>query len=302
MGRGKSIDMTGWVMKEHGVPDSLLTVIEKAYSKNNSLYWKCQCECGNIKNIQSTALRSGKTKSCGCLKTYKLSNNLKGKRFGRLIALEPTEKRQAGSIIWKCLCDCGNISYVSCKTLVAGQILSCGCLATETRSYDLKNQRFGKLLAIQNLGYDKNKKGNLWLCKCDCGNFHKTTARNLIRGDTKSCGCLTSFGEETIRKILTSNNIIFSTQKIYFDLISENGNFLRYDFYVNNEFLLEYDGEQHYMERNNSNDTLEERQARDKIKNEYAKSHNIPLKRIPYWDFDKITLENIMSDKWLINN
>jgi hypothetical protein len=51
MGRGKSIDMTGWVMKEHGVPDSLLTVIEKAYSKNNSLYWKCQCECGNIKNI-----------------------------------------------------------------------------------------------------------------------------------------------------------------------------------------------------------------------------------------------------------
>ena len=40
----------------------------------------------------------------------------------------------------------------------------------------------------------------------------------------------------------------------------------------------------------------------DKLKNEYAKFHNIPLKRIPYWDFDKITLENIMSDKWLINN
>lgn len=24
------IDMTGWVMKEHGIPDSLLTVIEPA--------------------------------------------------------------------------------------------------------------------------------------------------------------------------------------------------------------------------------------------------------------------------------
>ena len=47
---------------------------------------------------------------------------------------------------------------------------------------------------------------------------------------------------------------------------------------------------------------FQQRQEYDIIKNNYAKSHNIPLKRIPYWDFDQITLENIMSDKWLINN
>jgi hypothetical protein len=43
-----------------------LTVIELAYIKR-SAYWKCQCECGNIVIVQSNSLRSGKTKSCGCL-------------------------------------------------------------------------------------------------------------------------------------------------------------------------------------------------------------------------------------------
>ena len=52
----------------------------------------------------------------------------------------------------------------------------------------------------------------------------------------------------------------------------------------------------------NTPERLAQTQYYDQIKNEYAKSHNIPLKRIPYWDYDKITLENIMSDKWLINN
>ena len=37
--------------------------------KNNKRYvvWKCQCECGNIANVIGSCLRSGNTKSCGCL-------------------------------------------------------------------------------------------------------------------------------------------------------------------------------------------------------------------------------------------
>lgn len=38
----------------------------------------------------------------------------------------------------------------------------------------------------------------------------------------------------------------------------------------------------------------------DKIKNEYALSHNIPLVRIPYKERDHITLEMIMGDKYLV--
>lgn len=47
-------------------------------------------------------------------------------------------------------------------------------------------------------------------------------------------------------------------------------------------------------------DSLEKRQAHDHIKNEYAKSHNIPLVRIPYTELDNISLDMIMGDKFLI--
>ena len=55
------IDMTNWVMKEHGIPDSKWTVI--SYSGKSK--WKCQCECGNIKEVDGNCLRRGGSKSCG---------------------------------------------------------------------------------------------------------------------------------------------------------------------------------------------------------------------------------------------
>jgi hypothetical protein len=57
--------------------------------------------------------------------------------------------------------------------------------------------------------------------------------------------------------------------------------------------LIEYDGIGHYEPSFGSSaeerqKKLEEQQKRDKIKTEWAKSNNIPLLRIPYWDFDRI--------------
>ena len=48
--------------------------------------------------------------------------------------------------------------------------------------------------------------------------------------------------------------------------------------------------------------SLEEIKNNDKIKNNYAFTHNIPLKRIPYTQLNKLSLEDIISDKWLINS
>jgi hypothetical protein len=46
-----------------------LTVIEAAGgNKSGKKLWKCQCDCGEIKTIQHSNLRSGGTKSCGCLR------------------------------------------------------------------------------------------------------------------------------------------------------------------------------------------------------------------------------------------
>lgn len=46
-----------------------LTVIEKTDKRGSggAVFWKCLCECGNTKDVSSSCLRTGQTKSCGCL-------------------------------------------------------------------------------------------------------------------------------------------------------------------------------------------------------------------------------------------
>lgn len=58
---GSFIDLTN---KKFGK----LLVLEKLYKKGNEWYWKCQCDCGNFCEVRGVSLRTGKTKSCGCLK------------------------------------------------------------------------------------------------------------------------------------------------------------------------------------------------------------------------------------------
>ena len=59
---GKLIDLTG---KKFG----RLTVIERSYpnTKWGLPRWLCKCSCGTEKVIDSSNLKSGRTKSCGCL-------------------------------------------------------------------------------------------------------------------------------------------------------------------------------------------------------------------------------------------
>lgn len=46
-----------------------LTVLEECKErKDNKRVYKCLCECGNITNVIGTHLRSGKVKSCKCLR------------------------------------------------------------------------------------------------------------------------------------------------------------------------------------------------------------------------------------------
>ena len=52
-----------------------------------------------------------------------------GRRFGRLVALYPTERRDGrGSVYWRCRCDCGNTANITEASLTHGNARSCGCL------------------------------------------------------------------------------------------------------------------------------------------------------------------------------
>ena len=115
--------------------------------------------------------------------------DLTGERFGKLVAVRPTEKRQKGSnsVLWECNCDCGNTTYVSTGDLRGGNTRSCGCLR-QSLLKDLTGQRFGKLTVVRKT--EQRKYGvRLWECVCDCGNASFVSSFNLKSGRTTSCGC-----------------------------------------------------------------------------------------------------------------
>lgn len=60
------------------------------------------------------------------MKTIDITNN----RYGKLVVLERT-KKISGKTVWKCQCDCGNITYVLTSNLTCNRIKSCGCLRIE---------------------------------------------------------------------------------------------------------------------------------------------------------------------------
>lgn len=55
--------------------------------------------------------------------------NLVGQRFGKLLVVESANKSKNGSVLWKCLCDCTNISFVTSRHLNRknNNVRSCGC-------------------------------------------------------------------------------------------------------------------------------------------------------------------------------
>ena len=111
----------------------------------------------------------------------------------------------------------------------------------------------------------------------------------------------TSSLEEKIITILKKEKIKFQREKTYPDL---KFGYYRFDFFLPQyNLLIEVDGAQHYkfskIFHKKRQDFLKA-QERDRRKNSYALSHNIPLVRIPYWERDNITLDMILGDKYLI--
>lgn len=181
---------------------------------------------------------------------------------------------------------------------------------------DLTGKRIGHLTVLK-LDEEGMKKRNgytnaLWLCKCDCGNIISVRSPALIDEEIISCGCIKnrSVGEDKIYNILKENNIKFLFDSCYFNDLYVNNDKLklgRYDFILFDEYnvpirIIEYDGETHYQETEffKRSIPLEVRKKYDEIKNIYAKEHNIPLVRIPYWEKKNITIDMLLGDEYLI--
>lgn len=57
--------------------------------------------------------------------------DLTGQRFGRLTVICDSGKRKRSFVVWRCVCDCGNIAEVKTDSLKSGNTKSCGCLHDE---------------------------------------------------------------------------------------------------------------------------------------------------------------------------
>lgn len=279
---------------------NFLTVLEKTEErKRGAVVWKCLCDCGNMKKVTTTNLIKNRVMSCGCYNKRLVSNNYKdiiNQRFGRLVVIKKTNKRtNRREIIWKCKCDCGQECETTSDRLTRGITKSCGCLQKEVaRSTGLEcgknliNKKFGKLTPFK-LTYLNGERA--YLCQCDCGGAITVKSKYLLRGSIKSCGCLkTSAGEYVIEQILLENKIPFIKQYHTKDCKFPDTNYYAYfDFYVNNSYIIEYDGQQHFspqcfngMNELTSNEQFIKTQEHDSYKNEWCKNNNIPLIRIPY--------------------
>ena len=122
--------------------------------------------------------------------------DLKGKRYGKLVVIEYSGKGHSGLPMWKCKCDCGNNSVVRAPDLLSGNTKSCGCL--KRFKEDMTGKEFGMLKVIKYAGSKKGV-GSLWLCKCECGN-EKVMSRKTLIGGTKSCGCLCKVTKDGFRR------------------------------------------------------------------------------------------------------
>lgn len=113
----KFIDLTGQRFGK-------LTVIQRVGNKGSK--WLCKCDCGREKVVYGANLKQGKSTSCGYCPHFL---DIKGQRFGRLVALECVERGDKTK--WLCQCDCGKKKVILGASLRNGGTRSCGCLSRE---------------------------------------------------------------------------------------------------------------------------------------------------------------------------
>ncbi len=84
------------------------------------------------------------------------SVDITGKRFGRLVALYPTDNRdKKGFVIWHCKCDCGKETDASYNSLKYGNQVSCGC---QKKEHDKKLEKLLTHISGTSIDALKSKK------------------------------------------------------------------------------------------------------------------------------------------------
>lgn len=270
-----------------------------------------------IKNLRENS-NSYKTISeiIGCSETTirkfcidnQIDGNVKNKIIGQVfeksnlevLELDLNPPFQSHETAYKCRCvKCGEVKTYRKTNIIEGP----GCHKCEGylggRGYKEweVGQKFG---FIEILG--RGERNGYVVGKCVCGTVREFALQNLKgrgHGRTISCGCKhQSAGEFKIATLLEENGVNFKTQyriddfSLYslfdFAIFDDDNNLIK---------LIEFDGEQHFepVEHFGGEEKFLIQKERDERKNKYCEENNIPLLRIPYWDYQRIDMKYLFS-------
>lgn len=75
----------------------MLTVIERAANVRGKVMFVCRCDCGEVKVVSADSLRTGKTRSCGCLRREMMrAASRQAREISEFLAGQPVEPPKKG--------------------------------------------------------------------------------------------------------------------------------------------------------------------------------------------------------------
>lgn len=274
----------------------------------------CECSCGHKQWIPVRYIDKGLTTKCEeCAKkgNRKPFKDLTNTYIEKTKITKFYGRDKDGHRVWEIICPQCLVKVIRREDyLLKGKKLLCEKCAKSNNGkqnsknlcqvIDMKGKKVGKITILER-DFSSNHPDPTrayWRCQCDCGKIF-VVGGNALRGKKQiySCGCSYNKKENKIREKLLEYKIPFESQKTFENCRNER--VLKFDFFVNNQYIIEYDGEQHFysIEHFGGEEALKKRQARDKIKNKYCRDNNIPIIRIPFdVDVDSLTKEDLMIE------
>lgn len=231
-----------------------------------------------------------------------------GKEYGWLIPVEQDISKSGYSI---CRCRCGKFKSIRNDHILRNETISCGCykpIASKKAGITKKKQKkyenlsgrmFGKILVLTPTEKRSKNRAVVWECVCtNCGKKIEASSNDLKHNGRISCGCLKmSKGEKYISDMLKNIGFSYQYDVPFHDSIISASNFpMRFDFVVNNEYVIEYDGESHYLFNKNGyfdDEKLQKNKQRDREKTVFCLNNKIPLIRIPFWELQNISARDL---------
>ena len=124
------------ISKIEGKKFNSWTILKVKDIRDGHRYATCQCDCGHVRDVRLWAVKSGKSKACGCTRKggRTLLTDIIGEEFGHLVALKVDHTHEKYGAFWKCLCKiCGNEKVVQRSNLINGTVSTCGCRRGKSR-------------------------------------------------------------------------------------------------------------------------------------------------------------------------